>query len=227
MFQKEKLASKFIDMYKLIKSLLDRLIAFLGLIVLFLPLLIIALIIKIDSRGVAVFRQERVGKNGKIFKLFKFRTMKSTTVKADASNPVIKDDNQNLTRVGRVLRKIKADELLQLLNVLVGDMSIVGPRPLMPIHTQNYEEWERQKFAVKPGMSGLSQVRGNVYLSSQERSYYDVKYAQKPTFLKDCEIFFKTIGVIFCGEEKFLRPVPAEEIQKMKDEFAARKSSSK
>lgn len=205
--------------YRFFKAVMDRLIALLGLIILFLPLLIVAIAIRIDSRGPAVFRQVRIGKNQKPFMLYKFRTMKSIHVRFDIKHPVIEDNNENLTRVGRNIRKLKIDELLQLVNVLKGDMSLIGPRPLMPVYLPQYEPWEKQKFNVRPGMSGLSQIKGNGHLDSIERSYYDVLYARKVTFAKDAEILFKTIGVIIRGEEKYLTPVPEEKIIEMREFF--------
>lgn len=202
-------------MYKFIKAVLDRVLSLVGIVILFLPLLIIAVVIKIDSKGPAVFRQERIGKNQKPFKLYKFRTMKSTDVAFDINNPVIKDGNQNLTRVGRVLRKIKADEFLQLLNVIRGEMSLVGPRPLLGVYLDSYQPWELTKFDVKPGITGLAQVNGNGHLETSERSYYDVKYTKKISFLLDCKIFFKTLGVIFLGEKRLLKHVSEEDMQKL------------
>lgn len=199
---------------------MDFLLALLGLVILFFPLLIVALAIRIDSKGPAIFKQERIGKGQKPFMLYKFRTMKTTTVEFDINHPVIKDDNKNLTRVGRVIRKLKIDEFLQLINVLKGDMSLIGPRPLMRVYLDGYEPWEKQKFNVRPGMSGLSQVKGNGHLSSVERSYYDVVYAKKQNLFKDTEILFKTIGVMLAGEEKFLTPVSAEKINEMRTQFS-------
>lgn len=199
---------------------MDFLLALLGLVILFFPLLIVALAIRIDSKGPAIFKQERIGKGQKPFMLYKFRTMKTTNVEFDINHPVIKDDNKNLTRVGRVIRKLKIDEFLQLINVLKGDMSLIGPRPLMRVYLDGYEPWEKQKFNVRPGMSGLSQVKGNGHLSSVERSYYDVVYAKKQNLFKDTEILFKTIGVMLAGEEKFLTPVSAEKINEMRTQFS-------
>ncbi len=207
-------------MYRFFKAVMDFLLALLGLVILFFPLLIVALAIRIDSKGPAIFKQERIGKGQKPFMLYKFRTMKTTTVEFDINHPVIKDDNQNLTRVGRVIRKLKIDEFLQLINVLKGDMSLIGPRPLMRVYLDGYEPWEKQKFNVRPGMSGLSQVKGNGHLSSVERSYYDVIYAKKQNLFKDTEILFKTIGVMLAGEEKFLTPVSAEKINEMRTQFS-------
>lgn len=203
-------------MYKVIKPVLDWMLAFVGLLILALPLLLVGIAIKIDSKGPAVFKQERIGKDMKPIMVYKFRTMKSCSVQFDINNPVIKDDNLNLTRVGKGIRKFKIDEFLQLFNVLRGEMSLIGPRPLMTVYMHTYEEWEKRKFAVRPGLSGLSQVKGNGYLSSKERSYYDVKYAEGYNFFMDVEILFKTIGVILCGEKKFLRPVDEKELDAIK-----------
>ena len=205
---------------------MDRLLALLGLIVLFLPLLIVAIAIRLDSKGPAIFKQQRVGKDGKSFMCYKFRTMYSTHVATTADNPIVTDDNKNLTKVGRNIRKLKIDEFLQLINVLKGEMSLIGPRPFMSIHTESFEPWETQKFAVKPGMSGLSQIKGNVYLSSVERSYYDVIYAKKPNLLLDTEILFKTIGVMLVGEKKFLEHVPADKINELRLEYAKRRNTN-
>ena len=207
-------------MYRFFKAVMDFLLALLGLVILFFPLLIVALAIRIDSKGPAIFKQERIGKGQKPFMLYKFRTMKTTNVEFDINHPVIKDDNKNLTRVGRVIRKLKIDEFLQLINVLKGDMSLIGPRPLMRVYLDGYEPWEKQKFNVRPGMSGLSQVKGNGHLSSVERSYYDVIYAKKQNLFKDTEILFKTIGVMLAGEEKFLTPVSAEKINELRTQFS-------
>lgn len=203
-------------MYKVIKLVMDWVLAFAGLLFLALPLLLVGIAIKIDSKGPAVFKQERIGKDMKPIMVYKFRTMKSCSVKFDIDNPVIKDDNQNLTRVGKGIRKLKIDEFLQLFNVLRGEMSLIGPRPLMPVYMQTYQEWEKRKFAVRPGLSGLSQVKGNGYLSSRERSYYDVKYAENYNFAMDVEILFKTAGVVFLGEKKYLCPVDEKELEAIK-----------
>lgn len=206
-------------MYKVFKWIMDRICAFLGLIVLSLPLLIVALAIKIDSKGPAVFRQERMGKDGKPFMMYKFRTMKSTDVKLVIEHRVIEDDNPNLTRVGKNIRKLKIDEFLQLINVLKGDMSLIGPRPLMDVYMEKVEPWERQKFAVKPGMSGLAQVNGNGHLSNIDRHYYDVLYTEKIGLFTDAGILFKTIAVMLCGEKKFVKPVSDEEINRMREKY--------
>ena len=162
--------------YSIVKRAFDVIIATLFLIVTFPILIILIFFIRLDGQGKAIFKQDRVGKNGKIFALFKLRTMNKVDVKFNLENAVIEDDNPVLTKLGRVLRKLKIDELPQLINVIKGEMSIVGPRPLLPIYWLNYQEWEKEKFTVKPGMTGYAQVCGNGYLSQKERSstYYGI-----------------------------------------------------
>jgi sugar transferase EpsL len=118
--------------------------------------------------------------------------------------------------MGKFLRKLKLDEFPQLLNVLKGEMSLIGPRPLLLNYLECYEPWEMKKYEIKPGMSGLSQVRGNGHLSTRERSYYDIYYARHVSLWLDAEILLKTPLIIFFGEEKFLKHVPPQEIENMK-----------
>ena len=206
-------------MYNFFKSVFDFIFALLGIIILFPLFILVGILIAIDSRGPIIFRQERVGKNQKIFKMYKFRTMKTIDVPFDINHPVIKNDNANLTRVGKWVRRFKIDEFMQLFNVLKGDMSLIGPRPLKTEYLNYYEPWELQKFAVKPGMSGLAQIRGNGHLSPKERSYYDVEYSKEISFKLDVEILFKTIGVLFRGEEKFVRHVSEYTMQQMMENY--------
>ena len=170
-------------MYIKIKGALDRILAALGLIILAIPLLTVAVCVRLQSKGPAVFRQVRTGLNGKEFRVYKFRTMKATDVPFDIEHPVIDDDNAELTAIGRILRKTKIDEFPQLINVLRGEMSLIGPRPFMPVYYERYEEWEKERLCVKPGLSGPAQVNGNGYLTNEERSYYDIVYARNVSFL--------------------------------------------
>lgn len=202
-------------MYKYVKSALDFICALLGLAVLSVPLAVVALCVRLDSKGPVIFRQLRTGLGGREFYVYKFRTMKTTEVPFDIDNPVIEDDNVQLTRVGKVLRKLKIDEFPQLVNVLKGEMSLIGPRPFMPVYMEQYEEWEKERLTVKPGMSGLAQVKGNGYLTSRERSYYDVYYARHCSLLLDAAILFKTVGVLVLGEKKFYAPVSCDDMEKM------------
>ena len=207
-------------MYKRIKGFLDRFFALIGIVVMSPVFLISAILIRADRHGKAFFKQERVGKDGKIFMIYKFRTMKSTDVAFDTDHAVIEDDNPSVTAVGKILRKLKIDETPQLFNILKGDMSFIGPRPLMPVYLEEYEEWEKHKFDVKPGLSGLAQVSGNEYLEKKGRSYYDVYYAENISFKLDVKLFFKTFLVILKGEEYCLKNVPEEQIKEMERKYS-------
>lgn len=207
-------------MYRIFKAMADRICALLGTIV-FLPLfLVVMLAIVLDSKGKPIIRQERTGKDGKLFKIYKFRSMCSDHVPFDINHPVRDEHDANLTRVGRVLRRTKIDELIQLWNVVRGDMSLVGPRPLLPAYDAQYDEWEKGKYAVKPGMTGLAQVYGNGILSSKERSYYDVVYARNYNLGLDCKILLRTVKVVLAGEEKCLRHVDPAALEAMEHEAA-------
>lgn len=197
-------------MYKYIKSILDIVFALIGFIILSPVFLIVVIAIRIDSPGNAIFRQERTGKNGKSFRMYKFRSMLSTEVEFDKEHPVINDDNINLTKVGRFIRKVKLDEAIQLLNIIRGEMSFIGPRPLKIEYLAEYKDWEKMKLMVKPGLGGLAQIKGNGHLEIWERNYYDMKYASEMSFFKDIIIFFKTIMVVLKGEEAYIEHVDKE-----------------
>ena len=205
-------------MYKAVKRVFDTVLAVLGLVILFLPLLVVGLLIRMDSKGKALFKQRRTGLNGKEFYVYKFRTMKTTDVPFDSDNPVIEDSNAELTRIGRGLRKLKIDEFPQLINVVRGEMSLIGPRPFLPVYLAQYEEWEKERLTVRPGMTGLAHVKGNGYLTSEERSYYDVYYARHLSMVSDIAILFKTVGVLLLGERRFFSPVSRADIEKLKSE---------
>ena len=205
--------------YLIFKHVMDRIIAFFSIIALGWVFLAIIIAIAIDSKGKVIFTQLREGYNRELFGVYKFRTMKTLDVKFDKNNPVITDANKNVTKVGRFLRKYKLDELPQLFNILRGEMSFIGPRPLMPVYSEGYEKWEYRKFAQKPGMTGLAQTRGNGYLSIKARSYYDALYNENVTLGGDIKILLKTIAIIFRGEKYFLdEPDPAL-IEAMKEKY--------
>ncbi len=206
-------------MYKAFKWFMDRLLAFLALVILSPLLLILTILVAADSPGGPFIVQKRDGYKKKTIKVIKFRTMYSKNVAFDVDHAVIDGHNKNVTRVGRFLRASKLDELPQLINILKGDMSFVGPRPLLPVYTPRYERWEFQKFACYPGLTGLSQVRGNGYLAVHSRSYYDVLYTEKISLLLDFKILLMTVGVVLRGEKAFLKEVEEEEIQRMKRRY--------
>ncbi len=194
----------------------DFVIALVAVTVLSPLLLCVAIAIKTEDGGKIIFAQRRTGVGGKKFNCYKFRSMKNTEVLFDKSKPVIKDNNPNLTKVGKIIRKFKIDELPQLFNVIKGDMCIIGPRPLLPVYDSDYADWEIVKFEVRPGMTGLGQVYGNGYLSIKDRKYYDVYYTMHASPWMDIKIAFKTIAVIIFGEKRFLRRVTDMEYRRLK-----------
>ena len=185
-----------------LKNLIDRLVSLILCIILFMPFIIISLIILFTSKGPIFFIQDRLGFKGKVFKIIKFRTM--IDKKRETHNEIYQNDNE-LTSVGILLRKFKIDELPQLFNVLRGEMSLVGPRPALPDHINIYENESHNRLNAKPGMTGLAQVNGNIYLSWEERWIYDLSYIDDITFCNDIKIIFKTLLVILKGEKLYLK----------------------
>lgn len=183
------------------KTVMDYVIASV-LMLLSLPLwLVISVAIKLDTKGSILFRQARVGKKGKEFTIYKFRTM-FTNVNAFEHSPTHKED-QRITRIGKVLRRTSLDELPQLLNVLKGEMSLVGPRPEMPFIVRQYDEWQHKRLDVKPGITGLWQVLGRKELRLEDNLQYDFYYIKNRSILMDLVILFKTVGVVIIGKGAF------------------------
>lgn len=179
------------------KRLLDIVLSLCGIIVFALPMLIIAIAIKCDSKGPVIFKTQRVGKNCKSFKFYKFRSMRTDAPK-DCAPRLLQQDY--VTKLGKFLRKTSLDELPQMFCILKGDMSIIGPRPAGISESDLISE--REKYganAVLPGLTGLAQVRGRDILAShpEEKAKVDGEYVQKITFWKDLKIFFMTIGKVF------------------------------
>lgn len=164
------------------------------LTVLFLPLfLIIGIFIKVDSKGPVFFTQVRVGKDRKLFNLYKFRTMKVGAEKEGLGFDVAENDSR-ITKIGKFLRRWCLDELPQLVNVLKGDMSLVGPRPTLKYQVDNYTPEQMGRLRVKPGMTGLAQVKGRNALTWPERIKYDNEYINKYCLLLDLKIMLATFG---------------------------------
>ena len=184
------------------KRLLDLFLSILALIVLAPFFLIAAVLIRLESPGPVFYIQDRLGMHGKIFRAYKFRTM---THKTRTPDHEIHPGDPELTRVGAFLRRYKLDELVQVFNVLSGEMSWVGPRPALPRQLAEYDANGRKRLLVKPGMSGLAQVHGNIYLSWPERWVYDAKYVEACSLRLDLWIIWRTIAVMIVGEEKFLK----------------------
>lgn len=181
-------------MYKhFLKRVFDFIMASFGIIFLSLPMLIIALAIKIDSRGPVFFKQKRVGKGKKHFNILKFRTMRIDTPH-DAPTHELSDPKKWITKVGGFLRKTSLDELPQLFNILVGQMSIIGPRPALWNQFDLIEE--RDKYGandVRPGLTGWAQINGRDELEIDVKAKFDGEYIEKMGFFFDCKCFFGTI----------------------------------
>ncbi len=163
--------------------------------------LVVGALVRLDSPGPALFVQPRLGRDGKVFSAFKFRTM--TTTPRAVQRQVLPED-PDLTRIGRWLRRFKVDEFPQVLNVLRGDMSLVGPRPALPEQVHSYDERSRRRLAVRPGLTGLAQVNGNVYLTWPQRWHFDLLYVEHLSFRLDLQILARTLAVIRAGEERFV-----------------------
>lgn len=187
------------------KRLLDLILTVPALLVLTPLLLVVIVLIKLDSPGPAFFFQDRLGRDGRVFRILKFRTM---TDRQRIPDRDIFGRDPEVTRMGYWLRRFKIDELPQLINVALGDMSIVGPRPYLPRQLAEYDSHSRRRLDVQPGLTGLTQVNGNIHLSWHERWSYDVEYVDNLSFLLDLRIIVRTVMVVLLGEGRFHRPVP-------------------
>lgn len=188
---------------KYIKRLLDIIISVFGIIIAAIPMLIIAILIKIDSQGSVFFKQERIGKNGKVFKILKFRSMCVGAEKMGSGVYSGKNDSR-VTRVGRILRKTSLDEVPQLFNMLKGELSLIGPRPPLTYHPWKYEEYtdfQRRMFEVRPGMTGWAQVNGRKEVEWNKRIELNVWYVDHLSFLLDLKIFFITFFKVFSNAD--------------------------
>lgn len=193
------------------KQIIDTAFALFFLITLMPFMLFFALMIKLTSRGRVFYTQTRLGKYRKPFTILKFRTMKKEAA-FDVDAPVIGDKDANVTWFGKILRRTKMDELPQLINILKGDMSFIGPRPFVADYLPRYEKWEMVKFDVKPGLTGWAQVHGNGYLPLKSRSYYDIEYVKRISLIMDIRIIVKSLLVIVFGEKRFVKPVTPRQI---------------
>lgn len=180
-----------------VKPIFDILLAAILLVILSPILLIIVVLIKMDSKGPAIFKQDRVGKDGEVFEVYKFRTM-YVDANPYTENPLDQNDPR-ITKIGKFLRKSSFDELPQLFNVLKGDMSIVGPRPEMPFIVEQYNEIHRQRLRVMPGITGLWQLSGDRKKAIHENMDYDLYYMQNVSFFMDIAILIETLIFAFRG----------------------------
>ena len=175
---------------KFIKRALDFLLSLIGLIVLSPLFAVVAILVRVKLGGPVIFKQRRPGRHEKIFTLYKFRTM---TDERDATGELLPDDVR-LTKFGKTLRSTSLDELPELFNILKGDMSIVGPRPLLVKYLPLYSDKQKHRHDVRPGLTGLAQVNGRNSISWEEKFDFDVAYASNVTFTRDAGIVIKTIG---------------------------------
>ncbi|MBI6119777.1 sugar transferase [Salegentibacter maritimus] len=184
-------------MYKhFFKKIFDFFIAFTALLV-FSPLLIpVTILLALANAGKPFFFQKRPGKNGQIFNIVKFKTM---TDERDAEGNLLPDENR-LTVIGKFVRKTSIDEIPQLINVLKGDMSLIGPRPLLPQYLSLYSERQKKRHDVKPGITGWAQVNGRNAISWTKKFEYDVWYVENLSFALDLKIIFKTIKKVLISE---------------------------
>ncbi|MBS5884523.1 sugar transferase [Clostridium sp.] len=193
-------------LYEVSKRALDIIASFLGLIILSPILLIVAILIKLESKGPALFSQSRIGLSGEQFKMYKFRSMvqnaeelKDKLAKQnEMSGPMFKmKDDPRVTKVGKFIRKTSIDELPQLLNVLKGEMSLVGPRPSLPKEVEKFESWMLRRLDVKPGLTCYWQVSGRNNIDFYDWMKLDLKYVDERGFWLDIKLIFKTVGVLF------------------------------
>lgn len=185
--------------FSFFKRLSDFVISLIGLIVLFIPIVILAVGVKFSSKGSVFYKQERLGLNGKKFNIVKFRTMYVDSEK-DGARWSEGDADERITGFGRFLRKSHLDEVPQLFCCLIGTMSLVGPRPERECFYNEFEKYIfgfHQRLKVKPGLTGLAQVNGGYDLPPQEKVLYDVEYIKKRTLWLDFKILLKTVRVVF------------------------------
>ncbi|MGD6846226.1 sugar transferase [Rossellomorea aquimaris] len=187
--------------YLMVRRLFDIVLAIAGLVVAFPLLVIFSIAIKLDTKGTVFFRQVRVGVKGKYFQLLKLRTMEMDAEK-DGPRWAVNNDPR-VTRIGKYLRKTRIDELPQLINVLKGDMSIIGPRPERPIFTEIFNQKTPgfiKRLAIKPGLTGWAQVNGGYDITPEEKLAYDLEYIRKRSFFLDVKILLLTFKVVMTGE---------------------------
>ncbi len=194
---------------RFLKRATDIAVSVIGLALLAPVFLAIAVAIKLDSPGPVFFRQERVGKDGRIFRIFKFRTM----VQNATEHPLgyhTNDADPRVTKVGRFLRAYSLDELPQFFNILAGDMSLVGPRPTLPYQVEKYNAFQRRRLLVPPGVTGLAQVNGRNQLTWPQRIERDVWYVDHWSYWLDLKILWQTVGVVLRREGVYNDGTPDE-----------------
>ena len=190
-------------MYKaFLKRFIDVSVALLGLIILAIPMFIVAIVIKLESKGPAIFKQERVGKDGKVYWMYKFRSMCVGAEQQEGGVYCVKGDKR-VTKVGKFIRATSIDELPQFVNILKGDMSLIGPRPVLTYYPKQWEEYteeELKRFDVRPGVTGWAAVHGRKTNTVEARFAYDNYYVDNLSLWLDIKIIFMTIKAVFTNE---------------------------
>ncbi|WP_302652639.1 sugar transferase [uncultured Clostridium sp.] len=192
-------------LYEVIKRIIDIVASFIGIILLSPLILIVSILIKLESKGEVIFKQKRVGLNGKEFYMYKFRSMvinaeelkEQLESQNEMSGPMFKiKDDPRITKVGKFIRKTSIDELPQLINVIKGDMSLVGPRPSLPKEVKKFEQWMMERLEVKPGLTCIWQVSGRNNIDFEDWMKLDIKYVRERSFKLDIKLILKTVLVL-------------------------------
>lgn len=196
-------------LYEITKRTIDIILSLVGVIGLTPVIIIIALLIRLESKGPVVFSQKRIGLNGKEFNMYKLRSMvvnaeelkRKLYTKNEMSGPMFKIKNDpRITKVGKFIRKTSIDELPQLINILKGEMSLVGPRPSLPKEVKKFDKWMMRRLEVKPGLTCIWQVSGRNRIDFEEWMKLDIKYIEERSVILDIKLIFKTLLVLF-GDE--------------------------
>lgn len=205
-FENEVESKGSFSLYEICKRVMDILGAGCGLVLLSPVIIIVAILVKVSSKGPVFFSQKRVGKNGKIFYMYKFRSMvvnaeelkEKLAAQNEMSGPMFKmKDDPRVTKIGKFIRKTSLDELPQLWNVIKGDMSLVGPRPSLPKEVAQFEGWMYKRLSVKPGLTCYWQVSGRNNIDFEDWMKLDCKYVDERNIWIDIKLIFKTVGVLF------------------------------
>ena len=205
-FENELESRESFSLYEICKRVMDILGSGCGLVLLSPVIIIVAILVKFSSKGPVFFSQKRVGKNGKVFEMYKFRSMvvnaeelkEKLAAQNEMSGPMFKmKDDPRVTKVGRFIRKTSLDELPQLWNILKGDMSLVGPRPSLPKEVAQFETWMNKRLWVKPGLTCYWQVSGRNNIDFEDWMKLDCKYVDERNLWIDIKLIFKTVGVLF------------------------------
>lgn len=200
--------------YKYVKRVFGFLIAFTLLVLLFPIMVIVGVLIKLDSKGPVFFKQERSGKDNKVFSMYKFRSMVADN---DVMDFKVSD---RTTRVGYVLRKTSIDELPQLINILKGEMSFIGPRPWITEYSKYFSKRQMHRLDVLPGITGLAQCEGRNGISVQDKINYDLKYVENISLKMDIYIIFKTVLTVFTGKDACAnKGIIRDELNDLKNQF--------